>query len=71
MSKILTQLIRTYQYFISPLLGPRCRFTPSCSTYALEAIEEHGALRGFWHGLKRLSRCHPWCVGGYDPIPKK
>ena len=71
MSKVLIQLIRVYQYAISPLLGPRCRFTPSCSTYAQEAIAEYGALKGFWLGVKRVGRCHPWCAGGYDPIPKK
>ncbi|MHB1231401.1 MAG: membrane protein insertion efficiency factor YidD [Burkholderiales bacterium] len=71
MSRILILLIRAYQYAISPLLGPRCRFTPSCSDYMHEAILEHGPATGMWFGLKRLGRCHPWCAGGYDPVPKK
>lgn len=71
MSRFLIQLIRAYQYVISPLLGPRCRFTPSCSDYVCEAIAERGALMGLWLSLKRVGRCHPWCDGGYDPVPKK
>ncbi len=71
MSRILIMLIKGYQYFISPMLGSNCRFTPSCSQYAAEALKE----RGFWYGLylsvKRILRCHPWCEGGYDPVPKK
>jgi uncharacterized protein len=62
-------LIRGYQLLVSPLLGPRCRFHPSCSQYALEAIELHGTLRGAWLALRRLSRCHPFHAGGYDPVP--
>lgn len=62
-------LIRTYQYLISPLIGPRCRFHPSCSQYALEACEQHGVLRGGYLALRRLLRCHPWHPGGYDPVP--
>lgn len=69
MRLILRILIRGYQLLVSPLLGPRCRFHPSCSQYALEAIELHGALRGTWLALRRLSRCHPWHAGGYDPVP--
>ncbi|MDD3609985.1 MAG: membrane protein insertion efficiency factor YidD [Halothiobacillaceae bacterium] len=61
--------IRFYQLFISPLLGPRCRFYPSCSNYALEAIEVHGVLKGGWMALKRVLRCHPLHPGGYDPVP--
>ena len=66
---VLTVLIRGYQLVISPLLGPRCRFYPSCSHYAMEAIETHGSLRGVWLTIKRISRCHPWHEGGFDPVP--
>jgi putative membrane protein insertion efficiency factor len=62
-------LIRAYQLLISPWLGPRCRFYPSCSTYALEALEQHGLARGGILALRRLARCHPGCAGGYDPVP--
>ncbi len=62
-------MIRSYQVLISPYLGRHCRFTPSCSSYAMEAIEKHGALRGGWLALKRIGRCHPFCDGGYDPVP--
>lgn len=66
---LLSALIRLYQWLVSPWLGPRCRFHPSCSQYALEAISAHGALRGSWLALRRLARCHPWHPGGYDPVP--
>ncbi len=66
---LLVGLIRIYQLVISPLLGQRCRYYPSCSAYALEAIQVHGALRGSWLGARRLARCHPWTDGGYDPVP--
>lgn len=62
-------LIRLYKRFISPLLGPRCRFSPSCSTYAMEALERHGLLRGGWLSVWRLLRCNPFTEGGYDPVP--
>ena len=61
--------IRAYRLGVSPWLGPRCRFFPSCSAYALEAIERHGAWRGTRLALWRLARCHPGCVGGFDPVP--
>lgn len=64
-----TVLIRVYQWTLSPLLGPRCRFHPSCSNYALEAITRFGMLRGLWLALKRLGRCHPWHPVGFDPVP--
>ena len=61
--------IRGYQKFISPGLPPSCRFSPSCSQYALEAVSKHGALKGMWLGARRLVRCHPFNPGGYDPVP--
>jgi uncharacterized protein len=63
--------IRGYQLGVSPMLGPRCRFYPSCSCYALTAIERFGLWRGFWLGLRRLLRCHPFAEGGYDPVPEE
>ncbi|GHD64473.1 membrane protein insertion efficiency factor YidD [Jeongeupia chitinilytica] len=62
-------IIRFYQWCISPLIGPRCRFTPSCSQYAIEAIVKHGAGRGGWLTIRRLCRCHPWGGCGHDPVP--
>jgi putative membrane protein insertion efficiency factor len=61
--------IRVYQIALSPLLAPACRFDPSCSSYAIEAVERHGALRGSWLAAKRVGRCHPWAGFGYDPVP--
>jgi len=69
MRHVLKILIRAYQLVLSPLLGPRCRFYPSCSHYAIEAIESHGALRGSWLSAKRICRCHPFNPGGFDPVP--
>ena len=63
--------IRAYQLLLSPMLGPNCRFEPTCSCYALGALEEHGALRGSWLALKRVARCHPYGGAGYDPVPRK
>lgn len=69
MRKLALALIRFYRYAISPLMANRCRFYPSCSCYAHEAISSHGFVRGGWLTLRRLSRCHPWHAGGYDPVP--
>lgn len=69
MQTVILGLIRLYRYCISPLLGPNCRFHPSCSSYAEEAITRFGLLRGGWLALKRIGRCHPWHVGGHDPVP--
>ncbi|HSH49743.1 MAG TPA: membrane protein insertion efficiency factor YidD [Halomonas sp.] len=66
---LLIGLIRLYQWLISPLLGPRCRYWPSCSHYAVEALQVHGPWRGGWLALKRIVRCHPGCQGGIDPVP--
>jgi putative membrane protein insertion efficiency factor len=68
-ARVLMVLITGYRRFISPLLGPHCRFAPSCSAYALEALRVHGALRGTWLALRRLARCHPFNPGGFDPVP--
>ena len=62
-------LIKGYQWFISPVLPGTCRFHPTCSSYALEALDTHGPVKGGWLGLKRICRCHPWNDGGYDPVP--
>ena len=70
MRSILISLIRVYRYFLSPWLGAHCRFHPSCSCYAMEAIERHGAARGSLYALKRLCSCHPWHAGGFDPVPE-
>jgi putative membrane protein insertion efficiency factor len=62
-------LIKFYQWVISPYLGPKCRYTPTCSHYAAEAFKKHGPIKGFWLAIKRISRCHPWGGHGYDPVP--
>ncbi|NOT17057.1 MAG: membrane protein insertion efficiency factor YidD [Sulfuriferula sp.] len=69
MSRLLIQIVKLYQYTISPMLGPRCRFTPSCSQYAVEALVKHGTFKGSWLAIKRITRCHPHNDGGYDPVP--
>ena len=69
LTAVLLVLIRFYQQWISPLLGPRCRFIPSCSAYAAEALQRHGPWRGGWLSVRRLSRCHPFTPCGCDPVP--
>ncbi len=69
MSKLILALIRAYQLLISPFMGSRCRFHPTCSDYAREAVDRHGALKGLALALRRLGRCHPLSPGGFDPVP--
>ncbi|MBI4990242.1 MAG: membrane protein insertion efficiency factor YidD [Rhodocyclales bacterium] len=69
MNKLLVLFVRMYRLAISPLMGRNCRFHPSCSEYAIEALEKHGGCKGSWLTAKRVSRCHPWHPGGYDPVP--
>jgi len=69
MKRILIAIVRGYRKFISPLLPPSCRFTPTCSEYAIQAIKKHGAWKGSWLALWRILRCNPFCKGGYDPVP--
>jgi uncharacterized protein len=69
MKHVLIALVRFYQYAISPMLGRRCRYFPTCSEYTVDAVQKYGALKGGWLGAKRICRCHPWHPGGYDPVP--
>jgi putative membrane protein insertion efficiency factor len=69
MTRLLVSMISAYRFFLSPLLGSNCRFYPSCSDYAQQAIERHGPLRGVYLSLRRVLRCHPWHCGGHDPVP--
>jgi len=69
MKTLICTLLRCYRYAVSPMLGPHCRFHPSCSQYALEAVQRHGSARGSWLALRRLCRCNPWRRGGFDPVP--
>ncbi|MEL7035796.1 MAG: membrane protein insertion efficiency factor YidD [Cyanobacteria bacterium J06592_8] len=71
MKKTVVTLIRGYRMFISPLLPPSCRYTPTCSQYAIEAVERFGVIEGGWLATKRILRCHPFHPGGYDPVPLK
>jgi putative membrane protein insertion efficiency factor len=68
---VLMALVRAYRYFLSPWLGSACRFEPTCSRYALEALDRHGAWTGSLLTTGRLLRCHPWCAGGHDPVPEQ
>lgn len=69
MRRILIAIVQVYRYALSPLLGQHCRFYPSCSTYAVEALDRHGPVRGSWLAVRRLACCHPWHPGGFDPVP--
>lgn len=69
MSRLFILLIRFYQLALSPWLAPRCRFQPTCSSYAIEAVKKHGAFKGGWLAARRIGRCHPWGGSGYDPVP--
>lgn len=69
MRKIFLKIIDLYRYFVSPLIYPSCRFTPSCSKYTQEAINKYGVIYGSWLGVRRILRCNPWNTGGYDPLP--
>jgi uncharacterized protein len=71
MRRLLILLINAYRYLLSPWLGQNCRFHPTCSCFAREAIELHGSLKGSWLACKRILRCHPWHDGGYDPVPPR
>ena len=62
-------LIRIYQWVISPVIGPKCRYQPTCSHYAVEALKKHGPFKGFWLAIRRIARCHPWGRSGWDPVP--
>jgi putative membrane protein insertion efficiency factor len=68
---ILIALLKAYRFAISPLYGQVCRYHPTCSAYALEAVTEYGALKGTWLAARRIGRCHPWAAGGYDPVPPR
>jgi putative membrane protein insertion efficiency factor len=70
-ARLLMGLVRGYRLLLSPWLGSACRFEPTCSAYALQALERHGAGRGSYLTMSRLLRCHPWCTGGHDPVPEK
>lgn len=71
MKWILIGLLKAYRFAISPLYGQVCRYYPTCSAYALQSVETHGATRGSWLAVRRVARCHPWAAGGYDPVPER
>lgn len=71
MRQFLIGFIKVYRLVLSPFIGQHCRFTPTCSEYAMQAIDEHGSMRGSWLAIRRLSRCHPFHAGGWDPVPQK
>ena len=71
MQKVLVMLLKGYQYLVSPWFGQTCRSYPSCSCYAIEAIEKRGVLMGLWLTVRRIGRCHPWHPGGFDPVPEE
>lgn len=71
MKHVLIGLLKAYRFAISPLYGQVCRYHPTCSAYALEAVQTHGALRGSWLAARRVARCHPWAAGGLDPVPPR
>ena len=68
MKYLILSFLQLYKTFLSPFLPPACRFTPTCSTYTMEAVEKHGAIKGTWFGVKRILRCQPFCKGGFDPV---
>ena len=70
MTTILVALVKGYQLALSPFFGQQCRFTPTCSQYAIEVLQTYGSAKGLWLTLKRVLRCHPWHAGGHDPVPK-
>ncbi len=70
MTRVLVALVKGYQLALSPFFGQQCRFTPTCSQYAIEALQLHGSIKGLWLTVKRVLRCHPWHAGGQDPVPK-
>jgi putative membrane protein insertion efficiency factor len=69
LARVLALAVRAYRVTLSPIIGPVCRYEPTCSAYALDALREHGALRGSWLAARRIARCHPWGGSGYDPVP--
>jgi len=71
MQALILLLLRAYRVAISPLMGPRCRYYPSCSRYAQTAVERYGVVRGSWFAVRRIARCHPWHPGGVDPVPER
>jgi putative membrane protein insertion efficiency factor len=70
MQQLLVGLVKLYRLTLSPWIGSACRFTPTCSAYALQALQEHGAAAGTYLAVARIARCHPWCAGGHDPVPE-